>query len=553
MPSEIVINILNRIVLKSYELGSNIDKLLLKNIKHTFEKKCNKDGYIVQINNIKKRSSGKIIPNDFSGNMYFLVLFSAVISNPQKGDIINNCKIVMINKIGIFAEKDHLTIIITSRQENFEKGINYMEKYKVNQLINIQVLGKKFNLGDNKITILGKIKYYSTTSIKDKTISLESNKEETIGGTLKFSSRYPKYMTELGYNLRLNNVKNKIEPYYKDKSWNLFKFVTNPHELLLPSKYGGEKNKYGKQIPKVNPPSRAYFKMIEIDTEFNVIPKKKDKIIVANLAEGPGGFIKAIADIRKNKNDIYNAITLHSENKYLLFDNKLINNLKDILHISYGDLNNKKDRNKFIHHFEEKVDLVTADGGIFTKDFNRQEQVMSQLIFNELLIALSIQKKGGNFICKVFDMFTDTSLKIINLMTMFYNEIFITKPHTSRPMNSERYIICINFKGITKKNLKKLNQISEEWYENSILQKKKYIKLLYNNIVPDHVVKKVTTYNTQFLDRQVDSIKNTIDLIESMNSIKGGNKKIHLSIINCYKEAQSRIAKEWCDRNNVIY
>jgi len=101
--------------------------------------------------------------------------------------------------------------------------------------------------------------------------------------------------------------------------------------------------------------------------------------------------------------------------------------------------------------------------------------------------------------------------------------------------------------------LKKLNQISEEWYENSILQKKKYIKLLYNNIVPDHVVKKVTTYNTQFLDRQVDSIKNTIDLIESMNSIKGGNKKIHLSIINCYKEAQSRIAKEWCDRNKVIY
>lgn len=50
--------------------------------------------------------------------------------------------------------------------------------------------------------------------------------------------------------------------------------------------------------------------------------------------------------------------------------------------------------------------------------------------------------KGGNFICKLFDIFTPFSVGLIYLLRTCFQEISIHKPNTSRPANSERYVIC---------------------------------------------------------------------------------------------------------------
>ena len=61
-----------------------------------------------------------MIETDFSGRMYFDIWYSGTTSNPKNGDIIYGCKITMVNKIGIFAIKDHLQIIVTSKTFKFE-------------------------------------------------------------------------------------------------------------------------------------------------------------------------------------------------------------------------------------------------------------------------------------------------------------------------------------------------------------------------------------------------------------------------------------------------
>ncbi|KAJ4444703.1 hypothetical protein ANN_06500 [Periplaneta americana] len=49
---------------------------------------------------------------------------------------------------------------------------------------------------------------------------------------------------------------------------------------------------------------------------------------------------------------------------------------------------------------------------------------------------------GGHFVCKLFDLFTPFSVGLVYLMYKSFRKISIHKPNTSRPANSERYIIC---------------------------------------------------------------------------------------------------------------
>lgn len=44
--------------------------------------------------------------------------------------------------------------------------------------------------------------------------------------------------------------------------------------------------------------------------------------------------------------------------------------------------------------------------------------------------------------CKLFDLFTSFSVGLVYLMRMIFKQVSIIKPVTSRPANSERYIVC---------------------------------------------------------------------------------------------------------------
>ena len=52
--------------------------------------------------------------------------------------------------------------------------------------------------------------------------------------------------------------------------------------------------------------------------------------------------------------------------------------------------------------------------------------------------------------CKIFDTFMIPTVKLLFFLGCFYEEIYLNKPLTSRPANSEKYIVAKNFKGIDK-------------------------------------------------------------------------------------------------------
>ena len=167
-----------------------------------------------------------------------------------------------------------------------------------------------------------------------------------------------------------------------------------------------------------------------------------NKSCILNIAEGPGGFIEALANYRKkyhNIVDTINAITLKSTNKEIPGWDKayqfLIRNQNVKIH--YGadntgniySVENIKHLMKYIHENNELATLITADGGFdYSKNFNKQEISSFKIIFCEIVTAISNQAIGGSFICKLFDTYSKISKSFIHPLPHLYNIVLIYKP-----------------------------------------------------------------------------------------------------------------------------
>ncbi|ATZ80939.1 FtsJ-like methyltransferase [Bodo saltans virus] len=289
--------------------------------------------------------------------------------------------------------------------------------------------------------------------------------------------------------------------------------------------------------------SRAFYKLWEILMSFNLIDPNNDKFVSAHLAEGPGSFIQATIFWRdmfckKNasKNDKYHAITLHPEGKSYVpeIDKKFIAHYEKespkrfIMHKTYtkqeaggdptkdnGDLTDPKTLKLFGGEIGQKCDLITADGGFENLNENLQEQEAFRLIISEIINAIKLQKKGGNFVCKMFETFTNTSMKIISMLSALYEDIYFIKPLTSRISNSEKYAVCLKFKySDNDKELKmilsKLEDIHKIMHENKSL----FVVGLFSEYrIPKDFVTCVTSMNILFSNLQLKNINKSVSFM----------------------------------------
>ena len=148
------------VILLPNELDLEFEKTILKKIKENYENICSKYGYIKN-NSIKiiKRSIGLVKNQHFNGNTNFSVLCLAEICNPIQGSIIK-CKVKNINKMGVLAEGYYdnipiLEIIIPLNSAGIKSEIN-LETLVKGQEIKIEVCGKKYQLFDKHISIIGR-------------------------------------------------------------------------------------------------------------------------------------------------------------------------------------------------------------------------------------------------------------------------------------------------------------------------------------------------------------------------------------------------------------
>lgn len=303
------------------------------------------------------------------------------------------------------------------------------------------------------------------------------------------------------------------------KLWDYNKKKKNKYELIYVSNRNKQLN-----IANYKPISRSYFKLWEILHDINYLKylNNNNKINTAHLCEGPGGFIEAVINYCKIYNitiDNIDAITLKD-----LEDTKNSNYKKenDIPDWNIGD-NMIKNNNIKIHYGKDltgnlyniqnildfiikvgknNVDLITADGGLdYSIDYNKQEQLSYRLLLCEIVTALSVLKKGGIFIFKIFDIGTLFTIEMIYLVWLFFDNVEIIKPDTSRMANSEKYVICKGYNIIDNTNLNKLYGIVSD-YENI------YPFHIFNSL-DNNFINYIKEFNTIYINFQISNIENT--------------------------------------------
>lgn len=79
---------------------------------------------------------------------------------------------------------------------------------------------------------------------------------------------------------------------------------------------------------------------------------------------------------------------------------------------------------------------------------------------------MTIVRTKGHFVVKLFDLFTPFSVSLIYLMYKCFQRISICKPNTSRPANSERYLVCKWKKPFTDNIQRHLFEINKEMWLN---------------------------------------------------------------------------------------
>lgn len=347
--------------------------------------------------------------------------------------------------------------------------------------------------------------------------------------------------------LYLNKVKQEIQ-YYIDE-WDDIKKLTNPYEYIH-TNMPHTKN----AISQIKPISRSFFKMIELCNIFRIFNNFSCNSIKSfHLAEGPGGFIEALAHLRKNTNDMYYGMTLIDQ------DNKKVPGWKKAeiflhshqnVHIEKGtdgtgNLYAPENLEKCMQLYQNSMDIITADGGFdFSIAFDKQEKMAFRLIFSQVMFAVTMQKYKGHFILKVFDIFLQPTFELIYLLSCFYERVYIIKPNTSRAANSEKYIVCKYFKwDDTTEISKKLLAVSQVL--NKLDWKTYQIKSIINIPIQYYYINQIIEYNAIFGQQQIENIIKTMTVIERNN--------YHREYIVQGKNSNIQKCIQWCIKNNIPY
>jgi 23S rRNA U2552 (ribose-2'-O)-methylase RlmE/FtsJ len=313
--------------------------------------------------------------------------------------------------------------------------------------------------------------------------------------------------------------------------------------------------------------SRAYFKLYEMifyEPLMNV-----SELNCFFICEAPGGFIECVSDIRRKRNLRLKFLSI-SNNKFPIeINEKKEHDIKydkylESDNLIYGDITDieiiDSTIKKVYNSFPLLLDFITADGGFDIKAFNSQELLSTKLILAEIYLALNIQRTGGMFIIKVFDMFTHNSIICYLILCCFYSQVKIIKPKTSRNSNSERYLMCYSFLGLTEENTKIVNNIRELIIKYIFIEPFKREHGVHTLIYPDFnfnkipKIKQLITFNNTILYEQIKTINESIKMVSSRDTylqnllLKLFIDKVTINYVFLYKNIlYTRITKciEW--------
>lgn len=375
-----------------------------------------------------------------------------------------------------------------------------------------------------------------------------------------------------GFSAVLNKYRNAIDNI-ETEDWKKVRWYINDYDFLV-------------KDPIIN---RAFYKYWEIVNEFELFDDYQDSHVILHCAEAPGGFIQGTniylqvdrlpdkieepeekcedgwtsvkSKKKKTKKDYriftislnkdlpqYKSYNLPSYNKNILNKHVCITYGKD----NTGDINNWENIRYINGLSNKRFFLITADGGFDEgTDFNNKEQLHYGLILSEIYTAIELQTQGGHFVLKVFDVFTETSVQLLYLLSLCYEEMYAYKPKTSRPTNSEKYIICKKFTLTDKSRhyiTNALQTLSNKLKRgrSQACKPANYSSFTLYDTIPMEFQTKIYDMNVKLLNRQCDFLERAVRLCGDSDFIKHYDTNLNDSL-----ERRRKVFNEWQEQYNL--
>lgn len=165
------------------DIYEQIGTILEDKIRDEIEGKCNRQGLVLKGSlKLISRDVGMIVKGHFNGNMVYNVLYKILICNPNV-NVILPCKVINKNKIGLLTHFIPFTTIDFNADEDISETNRMIESqfkeypllikvpYELHtsdethlfqtvndgDIVYVNVLGKKFELNDRQLTVIGKL------------------------------------------------------------------------------------------------------------------------------------------------------------------------------------------------------------------------------------------------------------------------------------------------------------------------------------------------------------------------------------------------------------
>jgi DNA-directed RNA polymerase subunit E'/Rpb7 len=146
------------------ELDEHFEEHLIEKLQTQYEGVCSRYGFIKPGSiQIVERSMGQLMKPHFNGHIRFEMCVIAEVCNPTEGMIITAI-VKNKNQLGILAESHIqlndkkypvLDIIIPKRTAGISSEIG-LEALQVGDTVYVEILGKRYQLNDKKISIIGR-------------------------------------------------------------------------------------------------------------------------------------------------------------------------------------------------------------------------------------------------------------------------------------------------------------------------------------------------------------------------------------------------------------
>lgn len=290
----------------------------------------------------------------------------------------------------------------------------------------------------------------------------------------------------------LNMTKTEMDPYYKTPKCPDYEIIQLNLDLYQPLKRL-LKQTYGAQFV-----TNAWMKYYELYSHFELLPKQLDRPLTAFCnAELPGASICALNHYVYTQRPY----ELQWWGSSIVLNEDLLKNIsnvqstardaRDVLGDSYGLWAGNRDRwlmrpenngdatlEENILDWERRlgpdspvggVDLYSHDAGVYVEDdFNSQERANMKVHLGCALAGFVTLKKGGHFIAKQYTFFEPLTYTLIAVYSTMFEQFYIAKPLTSRPFNSEIYLVGKNFIGMTGSTRKLLFDRLREFHSGPL-------------------------------------------------------------------------------------